>query len=288
MPRPRSLARLLAPLVLATACSSTAHTPVSLGGRTASPRPDQASPSAAATAGSTAPAGSAAAVSPPTVSPSSGPSNDLDTVSGYFEAINHKDWPRAWALGGRNLNPSYDQMIAGYARTASDDPTIYGHHSPDVSVALLARSTDGTTQLFTGDYTVTAGVITRGTLKLRGNDHGHLAGGYAGYWGGHGRSVTITPGGLGIVSYRTYQDCRPGLAEPCDAMDGIYIVDGGLELFQITTTTGSHATARTIAQQDIARPERLTLSEHGHVLDLDNYPSGSFCDDHAPADICGA
>jgi len=108
------------------------------------------------------------------------------------------------------------------------------------------------------------------------------------YWGGHGRSVTITPGGLGIVSYRTYQDCRPGLQEPCDAMDGIYILGGGLELFQITTTTGSRATARSIAQQDIARPERLTLSEHGHVLDLDNYPSGSFCDDHAPADTCGA
>ena len=224
----------------------------------------------------------------PSPPPAATPQGDVDTVGAYFDAINAKDWPTVWALGGRNLNATYEQMIAGYRRTSHDDLFVYRHVGPDIRVAVLARTTGGTTQLYTGRYTVETGVITSGTLKLLATDQATRGGRYEGVWGGHGRNATITRGGLGVVSYRTYQDCATSPAQPCDTMDGDYILDGGLEFFQITTVTSNHAAARVFGPQGTGGREQLTLGQHEHVLTLRNFVGSPFCDDTAPASACGA
>lgn len=217
------------------------------------------------------------------------PRNALETVTDFFQAINQKDWPTVWALGGSNLGHSYQQMVAGYARTDRDDLTIYGDDGSLVRVAILARETSGVTQLYMGRYTVQGGAIIHGSLALEASDHGAGFGSFAGTWGGHGRNLEVTTGGLGVVSFRTYRSCSANLAPPCDAQDGDYIVDGGLTTFRLTSIKGDRATAQTIGGTGKARPTmNLQLDRTGNVMTITGFEGAPFCSAKAPANTCGA
>jgi uncharacterized protein YbjT (DUF2867 family) len=83
-------------------------------------------------------------------------------VLAYFAAINARDWHRVWALGGKNLNTSYQNMVAGYRFTAHDDLTSIKVHGDTVEAHLLARQTTGAVRSYRIRYVVHGGVITAG------------------------------------------------------------------------------------------------------------------------------
>ncbi|MFC8450176.1 DUF4352 domain-containing protein [Kitasatospora sp. NPDC057223] len=120
------------------------------------------------------PAASAPAVSPSAASPSAASgaatvsstpaAGARATVEAYYAAVNAKDYRTAWALGGRNLNHSYTDFVAGFATTARDDLTVIGATGSTVSVVLDAVQSDGSHKVFTGTYTVRGGVIVSADL----------------------------------------------------------------------------------------------------------------------------
>ncbi|AOW88414.1 hypothetical protein TPA0906_32210 [Streptomyces olivaceus] len=89
------------------------------------------------------------------------------TVTAYFDAINERDFPTAWDLGGRNLDEDYDHFVAGFDTTESDELTVVGTTGEDVSVTFVARQTDGSQQAFDGTYTVRDGVIVDAAVQER-------------------------------------------------------------------------------------------------------------------------
>ncbi|MEU0472933.1 hypothetical protein ACWEWP_04210 [Streptomyces olivaceus] len=89
------------------------------------------------------------------------------TVTAYFDAINERDFPTAWELGGRNLDEDYDHFVAGFDTTESDELTVVGTTGEDVSVTFVARQTDGSQQAFDGTYTVRDGVIVDAAVQER-------------------------------------------------------------------------------------------------------------------------
>ena len=89
-------------------------------------------------------------------------------VSAYITAINKRDWPRVWQLGGKNLGQGYAAMIAGYRRTRRDVITRISARGPLVSARILAYETTGTVQRYALSYTVRAGMIIAGRQTLLG------------------------------------------------------------------------------------------------------------------------
>ncbi|MDI9886892.1 hypothetical protein QMZ92_21600 [Streptomyces sp. HNM0645] len=96
----------------------------------------------------------------PAASPTGGPS---DVVTAYFEAINARDYQTAWALGGKNLDSSYDRFVSGYATTKRDTIGIVSVEGTRVRLTIEALQADGTTHSYDATYTVRDGVITSGT-----------------------------------------------------------------------------------------------------------------------------
>ncbi|WP_446047630.1 hypothetical protein [Streptomyces olivaceus] len=88
-------------------------------------------------------------------------------MTAYFDAINERDFPTAWDLGGRNLDEDYDHFVAGFDTTESDELTVVGTTGEDVSVTFVARQTDGSQQAFDGTYTVRDGVIVDAAVQER-------------------------------------------------------------------------------------------------------------------------
>jgi hypothetical protein len=81
-------------------------------------------------------------------------------VQAYYQAINQKQYQRAWALGGKNTGQSYSSFVAGYQGTASVAVQINSVSGDVVTVQLTANQTDGTVKTYAGTYTVQDGVIT--------------------------------------------------------------------------------------------------------------------------------
>jgi hypothetical protein len=81
-------------------------------------------------------------------------------VQAYFDAINARDYQRAWALGGKNVGQSYSAFAAGFATTEHDTVTMVEIQGDTVTADLTATQVDGTTRSFHGTYTVTDGTIT--------------------------------------------------------------------------------------------------------------------------------
>jgi hypothetical protein len=86
-------------------------------------------------------------------------------VRAYFDAINAKDYQRAWALGGKNVGQPYEQFAAGFAMTDRDELTIQSVQGNVVTAELTAVHTDGTVRKFRGTYTVTGDAITRFSVR---------------------------------------------------------------------------------------------------------------------------
>jgi hypothetical protein len=87
-------------------------------------------------------------------------------VLAYIAAINAHRWHRVWELGGRNLNPSYRAMVAGYRLTAHDQLTAVTVHGHTVNADLSARETTGVVQRYRMHYVVRDGVIVAGHATL--------------------------------------------------------------------------------------------------------------------------
>ncbi|MFD4600666.1 hypothetical protein ACFWPQ_21870 [Streptomyces sp. NPDC058464] len=107
----------------------------------------------------------ATATATPNASASSGPGG---VVTAYFAAISARDYQTAWALGGKNLDSSYDSFVSGYSTTAQDTIAIVSVTGTKVRLTIEALQTDGTTHSYDATYTVQDGVITSGTATQTG------------------------------------------------------------------------------------------------------------------------
>jgi serine/threonine-protein kinase len=93
------------------------------------------------------------------------PLSPAATVQAYIAAINDHNYPRAWALGGKNTGQSYDAFASGFNGTASDQLTIVSVAGDVVTVRLAATQTNGAVDNYQGTYTVTNGVITQSDIQ---------------------------------------------------------------------------------------------------------------------------
>jgi hypothetical protein len=96
-----------------------------------------------------------------TAPPAPAPADATTVVNAYFAAINARDFGRAWALGGKNLDSSYAHFVNGFSTTVADDVTILGSTPTTVTVRLAAHQSDGSVTFFEGTYTVAGGHIIR-------------------------------------------------------------------------------------------------------------------------------
>ncbi|WP_431043744.1 excalibur calcium-binding domain-containing protein [Streptomyces sp. P1-3] len=88
------------------------------------------------------------------------------TVEAYFDAINARDYRRAWDLGGKNLSGgTYTSFKEGFADTVRDTVHIVDVRGDTVTVTLDAHERDGTIRSFGGTYTVRAGVIVAADIR---------------------------------------------------------------------------------------------------------------------------
>ena len=139
---------------------STAATPTG----TASPSPTTTSPSP----GATSPSPGATSPSPGAAAPGQGTSSK-EVVIAYFDAINARNFQKAWELGGKNTASSVDSFSRGYDTTAMvsvDVLDVSGDSGSGVVTARInAVQTDGSTAVFQGTYTVKNGVIAKFNVR---------------------------------------------------------------------------------------------------------------------------
>ncbi|MGY2007855.1 hypothetical protein ACW9HJ_12825 [Nocardia gipuzkoensis] len=127
------------------------------GARSASPTPSRTS---ARTATSTPSRSSARSTT--TQAPATGPAR---TVTAYFDAINRRDYGRAWELGGRNLDTSYEHFVAGLSTTAQEAVRITAESGDIVHIELSARQTDNSVRTYSGYYVVRNDVIVDAVIR---------------------------------------------------------------------------------------------------------------------------
>jgi hypothetical protein len=89
-------------------------------------------------------------------------------VQDYLAAINQRDWPLVWQLGGKNLGETYRQMVAGYRLTSRDVVTSLQVSGAAVAVRILAYETTGAVQSYALSYLISGGVIVTGQSTLLG------------------------------------------------------------------------------------------------------------------------
>jgi uncharacterized protein YbjT (DUF2867 family) len=87
-------------------------------------------------------------------------------VEAYIAAINHRNWHRVWRFGGKNLDASYSQMVAGYRRTKHVVIQSLTVNRPTVTVYSKAPETTGAVQTYLLTYKVRGGVIVAGSQTL--------------------------------------------------------------------------------------------------------------------------
>jgi hypothetical protein len=96
------------------------------------------------------------------------PEGPAAVVRAYFDAINARDYQRAWALGGKNTGQAYATFAAGFAATDRDILTIQSVQGNTVTADLTAIQTDGTKHTYHGTYTVTDDTVTRFSVRATG------------------------------------------------------------------------------------------------------------------------
>jgi len=116
---------------------------------------------------------SPAAASPggtPTPGATAGQAKDpADVVNAYFDAINLRDYQKAWDLGGKNTGSSYASFVSGFKTTEMVSVKILdvsGDVGTGVVTARLSTvETDGSSKVFQGTYTVKNGVIVNFNVR---------------------------------------------------------------------------------------------------------------------------
>lgn len=105
------------------------------------------------------------ATTPASTATTSAISQPESVVRAYFDAINAKDYQRAWALGGKNVGQPFEAFTAGFATTDRDDVTIVSVQGNVVTAELTAFQTDGTSRKFRGTYTIAGDAIARFAVR---------------------------------------------------------------------------------------------------------------------------
>jgi hypothetical protein len=282
---PGRAARLLAAAALAVLAAGCG------GGQP--PRHPGSQPPATAPGGSPLPA-SEGATPPPGTAAGGAPGAPAAVVMAFFDAVNHRDWPRAWQLGGRHLNSSYQAMIRGFARTAADEVTITGTEGATVRALVVAGQAGGATQTYHAVYRVASGVISQGRAIRHASIPARPAAypALAGVWYGHARTLTVTARGLGIASYRVYQFCSRQQGPPCDSVSGDTIYPGGVTVFQLTGHRGSvyRGTVLDASYPPASGPVTITLHRPAGFLTVAAGRAGAvpYCGPRARPGTCGA
>jgi hypothetical protein len=144
--------------------------PTALAPTTSEPTTTQPTTSTPATAAPTT-------IPATTTRPRAKPADPATVVRRFYAAINDRDYPTAWSLGGKNLGRSYQAFVAGFADTDHDDLRIIAVRGQLVDVRLVASQDGGTRQtVYAGSYRVVGGVITRGHLDMIHQTGGSPAG----------------------------------------------------------------------------------------------------------------
>jgi hypothetical protein len=159
--------------------------------------------------------------------------NAASVVTAYFAALNAHDYQQAWALGGDNLAPSYAQFVAGYADTVEDSVTVLSTSGDSVAVNLATVQSDGTTQQYSGTYTVSGSTITGASIsQVAGAPPAVNCGAPSNPFG-----YTLCPGGQRIVSpaagvcnyFNCIDNFPNGTGYMVECVDGTYSMSGGKE-----------------------------------------------------------
>lgn len=128
-----------------------------------------ATPAPSPTAPSPNPAPPAPSPAPPGASPPGTASSPSAVVIAYFDAINARDYQKAWNLGGRNVGGSYSSFVSGFSTTRMVSVQILDLSGDIGTGVVTARvtslETDGSTKVFRGMYTVRGGVITNFNVR---------------------------------------------------------------------------------------------------------------------------
>jgi len=108
---------------------------------------------------------SPAPLPPPTIPPVGPPYEDrgdpVSLLASYFNAVNRKEYPRAWAYWENPPNPSYEDFVQGYAETAHvllavRPPTFIegaaGSQYTSFPTLLIMTHTDNSQHNFVGCY----------------------------------------------------------------------------------------------------------------------------------------
>jgi hypothetical protein len=133
---------------------------------------------------------------PPTAAPTLEPEqlyedrgSPVSLLASYYNAVNRREYARAWGYWGSPPNPSYEDFVQGYADTAAvllvvRPPTVFegaaGSVYAEVAVLLVATHVDGSRHAFVGCY------ATR-------QDNPFIEGAREGWWL-HSAEVAPTPG----------------------------------------------------------------------------------------------
>lgn len=106
-------------------------------------------------------------LSPPSRATTPPRADPAGVVRHYYAAINERDFQTAWQLGGRNLSPSYQKFVGGFADTRHDTLTVVSTSGETVAIQLDAEQIDGSHRYYAGTYTVHDGVIVAADVRPR-------------------------------------------------------------------------------------------------------------------------
>lgn len=134
----------------------------------------------------------------------------VNALESFYNAINRKEYERAYSYyeGAPNplpsLAPPYDQWVKGYASTASVTLAVgkvtmgaaAGNLFANFPVVITAKQTDGSTQVFTGCYT-----MHRANEGVSPNPNDEL-------WSIRDAKITVAPAGAS-VDQMLAQNCAP-------------------------------------------------------------------------------
>src|SRR6266487_1352990 len=107
-----------------------------------------------------APTSEAVSTEPPTTEapPTTNISSET-VVRSYFDAINARNYRKAWRLGGKNFGQSYTNFVQGFADTDHDTLTVLKVNGSSVTIKLVATHIDGQQASLGGTYIVRQGEI---------------------------------------------------------------------------------------------------------------------------------
>lgn len=86
-------------------------------------------------------------------------------VLGYFYAVDHREWKRAWKLGGMNIYPSYQAMAAAFAGVEWETPRIEAASGQAVLIRVHELEISGATQVLEETFVVQGHQIVSATAQ---------------------------------------------------------------------------------------------------------------------------